>query len=343
MASPRLGFRSLVLPGSVERIDGYTPRGAWGFSFAQVAQVAKPHRCSLGGLGDDKTYTSLYRCIGFVALRLLPSPTPLDLGLLSNKALTRDDESDPGGRIYRGDDGEIYHSVTRILGATSASKEALQAWKDRLGPALAAQEAGVAAERGTRAHGAAEYVLRTARKVAERHARVRHCRKVCPDGLWRGPAPLTAWALGRVAPSAPRCGISAQGYARGLVGWVVANVTAIHAIEFGVHHPLGFAGTCDGLVDVGGVLTLVDWKTSARKRGPELLLDYRDQLGAYSLGLKHILGLVVPQGAIVVARRVGTPDVTLLSRQEMDEAEARYEERVWQYWDALGTAQTMLT
>lgn len=259
----------------------------------------------------------------------------LDISRLGNKDLERDDESDPGGRIYRDLEGNVYHSVTRILGATSQNKEVLQAWMDRLGPELATQEKNVAAERGTRAHNAAEYVLKTARKLAWRHARSRRCLGVRQDGLERPPAPLTAWALRKVAPSAPKAGLSAQGYARGLVGWIVENVTAVHAVEFGIRHPLGFAGTCDGLVDVGGVLTLADWKTSARKRGPEMLVDYRDQLGAYSLGLKYALDLQVDQAAIVVARRVGKPDVTILTRQELDEAEQRYEERVWQYWDQL--------
>ena len=41
------------------------------------------------------------------------------LASLQQRLLERDDESDPGGRIYRDKvSGEIYHSVTRILGAT---------------------------------------------------------------------------------------------------------------------------------------------------------------------------------------------------------------------------------
>ena len=33
--------------------------------------------------------------------------------------LERDDESDPGGRVYRDQAGTVYHSVTRILSATA--------------------------------------------------------------------------------------------------------------------------------------------------------------------------------------------------------------------------------
>ena len=41
------------------------------------------------------------------------------LAALKGKWLERDDETDPGGRIYRDKvSGEQYHSVTRILSAT---------------------------------------------------------------------------------------------------------------------------------------------------------------------------------------------------------------------------------
>jgi ATP-dependent exoDNAse (exonuclease V) beta subunit len=247
----------------------------------------------------------------------------------------RDDESDPGGRIYRDEQGEVYHSVTRILKETSESKHVLEAWMKRLGEELAGQERDQAAERGTRTHNAAEYVLKTAKKLSERAARSRGVWLPRDDGLYRVPAPLTQWAIRKAIPSAPKVGLSARGYKRSLLSWIGENVTCIHAIEFGINHPLGFAGTCDGLVDINGKLSLVDWKTSFRKRSPEMLIDYRDQLGAYSLGLKHILGLQVQGAAVVVARRVGSAQVELLTREQLDQAEDRYQDRVMRYWEAL--------
>ena len=47
--------------------------------------------------------------------------------------LERDDESDPGGRIYRDQAGTVYHSVTRILKETSDTS-GLVRWEQRLGP-----------------------------------------------------------------------------------------------------------------------------------------------------------------------------------------------------------------
>ena len=258
------------------------------------------------------------------------------LSELNTRRLERDDESDPGGRIYRDASGEIYHSVTRILKETSDSKAALEAWVARLGEELATVERNTAAERGTRTHNSAEYVLRTAKRMAETTAKKRGSWYTKPDGLCRAPAPLTTWAIKQVTPSAPKPGLSAAGYWRGLSGWIAANVTAIHAIEFSVHHPAGFAGTCDALLDVRGKgPMIVDWKTSFNKRSEELLTDYMCQLGAYSLGLRHMTGLQAKGGFVVVARRIGPPNIRELTALELRGAEAQYLDRCASYYDAL--------
>ena len=270
-------------------------------------------------------------------------PTPPDaanahdaLRGLARWQLERDDVSDPGGRIYRDGDGEIYHSVTRILKETSNSKAALEAWVARLGVEVAAVERDTAATRGTLTHNAAEYVLRSAKKLAIGAANKRGTLYEKPDGLIRTPAPLTRWALKQVLPSAPKVGFSASGYRRGLLAWIEENVTAIHAVEFSIHHPAGFAGTADALLDVNGKgPVVVDWKSSFNKRSEALLEDYIDQLGAYSVGLKHLTGIVAKGGLVVVARRAGPPDVRELSELELRGAESRYMSRCETYYDAL--------
>ena len=99
--------------------------------------------------------------------------------------------------------------------------------------------------------------------------------------------------------------------------------------------------SCDVLADCippdGGtpVLTCVDWKTSERNRSEELLGNYIDQIGAYSLGLKHLTGLQARAGAIVVARRSGAPQTRWLSELELRGAEHRFTERATDYFDAL--------
>lgn len=267
----------------------------------------------------------------------MPSPSSaVSLSDLAKWCLERDDVSDPGGRIYRDEQGNVYHSVTRILKETSDSKAALEAWQARLGVELAAQERDTAAERGTRTHNAAEYVLRTAKRMAEQTAKRKGSTYTDKQGLDCTPAPLTRWAIKQVLPSAPKVGLSASGYRRSLLGWIGEHVTCIHAIEFSVHHPAGFAGTADAFLNVDGKgPAMVDFKTSFNRRSEALLTDYTDQLGAYSLALRHLTGIKSQLGYIVVARRVGPPDIRELSALELRGAEARFMERCEAYHTRL--------
>ena len=255
---------------------------------------------------------------------------------LNKWQLERDDESDPGGRIYRDANGEIYHSVTRILSATSNNKEILSNWIKRVGEDVAAVERDTAAERGTRTHNSAEYVLRTAKKLAEATSEKKKTTYMSREGMHCAPAQLTRWAIKHTLPSAPKVGLSASGYRRSLLAWIEENVTAIHGIEFSIHHPAGFAGTADFLGYVNGKGPFIcDWKTSQNKRSEEMLTDYTDQLGAYSLGLKHLTGIRAKGAVIVVARRAGPAQVRELTELELRGAESRYLERCEAYFDAL--------
>jgi len=255
------------------------------------------------------------------------------LNSLQKSHLERDD-SGPF-RVYRNDAGDIFHSVTHILKNTAPEhqKEALERWLAR---PTAYEERDMAARRGTLAHNHAEYILKTASRIARATAEKRGTLKTREDGLERPPSPINAWAMEKAIQGAPRPAWSAAGYARGLRTWIEDNCTAIHAIEFSINHPLGFAGTCDALIDVKRKGPyIVDWKTSLRERSEDLLTNYIDQLGAYSLGLKH-LTTIQPAGAfVVVARRTGAPQVRELSQLELFGAEARFTQRIDTYWNEI--------
>ena len=252
------------------------------------------------------------------------------LSKLNGWKLERDD-SGPF-RVYRNDTGDIFHSVTHILKNTAPAhqKEALERWLDRPG---AYEERDMAAKRGTLAHNHAEYILKTAQKLARATAEKRGSLKVREDGLERPPSPINRWALEKAIQSAPRPGWSAAGYARGLRTWIEDNCTAVHSIEFSINHTLGFAGTCDALIDVKGKGPyIVDWKTSVRERSEDLLTNYIDQLGAYSLGLKSLTNIQAAGAFVVVARRTGAPQVRELTQLELFGAEARFTQRIDTYW-----------
>jgi len=254
-------------------------------------------------------------------------------------------EQDNSGpfRVYRDIQGNIYHSVTHILKETS-DKTGLERWEARLGPAEATCQRNIAATRGNMAHSQAEYLLKTAMQLARSTANKRNSIHWDDSGLARIPVPITQWALKRVRPNVPRVGWSASGYARGLSDWITENVTEIFASEFSIHHPAGFAGTCDALVGMkNNELVLADWKTSVgRKTDTEDRLpnghSYIDQCGAYSLGLKHLTGLQPTGAAIVLARRCGKPNIHTMTKEELEVAENSFMARCHSYFDTLQNA-----
>ena len=241
-------------------------------------------------------------------------------------------------RVYRDTKGNIYSSVTHILGQTS-DRTGLEQWITRTdkfyGAGAANQERDVAAKRGNLAHNQAEYLLKTAQRLARSTANKRNALKWDAQGLARIPPPITQWALGKVYPNMPEVGWSASGYARGLSGWIQSNVTEIFASEFSIHHPAGFAGTCDALVSLKGHngIMICDWKTSNSNKLPYMNSDhqYVHQLGAYSLGLQNLTSLKPVGGAVVLARRTGDPDVYFVNKEELEHAERAYLERVKLY------------
>lgn len=283
---------------------------------------------------------------------------PLDrtdaIAALRRSPLVRDDSGDT--RVYRDSAGTIYHSVTSILSAT-ADKSGLQSWARRqdaiYGPGSAEQDRNTAATRGTQAHSQAEYMLKTANKVARAVCNKRGGLKLDPHGLPHIPTSIFRWALERTVPGVPPVSLSAKGYARSLTSWIASNVTQCHACEFSIYHPAGFAGTADGLISVSGETLkshnetpdlagspfIADWKTSTTRRSPAMLADYILQTGAYSLGLEHLTNIQAAGAFIVVARRVGPPDVTFINRDKLIQAQDGYLERCKTFYEAIqGTA-----
>ncbi len=243
-------------------------------------------------------------------------------------------------RVYRDNEGKIYSSVTHILNQTAPKeqKDALERWLSR--PNSPA-ERDLAAQRGTYAHNHAEYILKTTAKLARQTANKRGVWTTGGDYLERAPSKITAWAMQKAIKNAPKVNFSASGYARGLRTFIEANVTAIHAVEFSIHYTpkystQGFAGTCDCMVDIQGEGPyIIDWKTSKNKRSEEMYTQFKDQAGAYALGLTSLTG-IQPKGAfIVVARRSGEPEVKVMNEIDLMAAKERYLDRFRQYMVAL--------
>jgi len=261
------------------------------------------------------------------------------LAALRKKTLIRDDERDPDGRVYiNRETGEIFHSVTRILGTTAPEhqQQALAKWLERPN---SHEDRNAAAKRGTGAHAHMEFVLKLSSRLARATANKKGLWKEGEDGLYRCPTKITQWSMEKAIAGAPRIPWASSGYARGLRGWMLDHVTAIHAVEFSGYHPAGMAGACDVLVDLGGKGPfIVDWKTTGKSLYSDMagaLHNYKSQTGAYSLILKHMTGIQAIGGAVVVARRSGEPVTTLLDQEELIQQEGFFLERADRHFEQL--------
>jgi hypothetical protein len=66
-----------------------------------------------------------------------------------------------------------------------------------------------------------------------------------------------------------------------------------------------------------------------------MMADYKLQCGAYALGLEYLTG-IKPAGAfIVVARRIGPPNVTFMSQDELVRAQDGYLLRCSLFYEQL--------
>lgn len=264
----------------------------------------------------------------------MPSTAQDTLAGLRKWRLERDDTGPH--RVYRDTKGNTYTSVTHILKETS-DQTGLVRWQERLGPVEANIQRNVAATRGNMAHSQAEYLLKTAQQLARNTANKRNAIHWDELGLARIPPKITQWALSKVRPNVPPVGFSAKGYARGLSDWITENVTEIFASEFSIHHPAGFAGTCDSLMCIKGHsgIYVSDWKTTVNRKNLDPSHSYVHQLGAYSLGLQYLTGIRPAGGIIVLARRCGPPQTHTLTQDELLQAEDAYLARVQRYFESL--------
>lgn len=193
-------------------------------------------------------------------------------------------------------------SVTTILGATSSpeAKARLEAWLQRPG---AHEESMRACKRGSWVHEQLENHLQG--KPVKRH-------------------------------------LAFNGYLQSMMPWVEQHIIEPCMIEAPVWHPAGFSGTFDLLcwMDQYPELTILDWKTSARPRGPDLVDNYLDQLAGYRMAISHTY-LVTPQrGALVIGRPAASkPDVWIIDQDELDRRELKFLGRVKQYQRQLSTVK----
>ena len=170
-------------------------------------------------------------------------------------------ETIDGKRFYTLPDGSKLPSVTTVLGAQK--KDAIMAWRKRVGEEVANKISRQATGRGTNVH-----------TLCERY--------------------LNNEPLGNIMPDALEMFHSLKP--------VLNKIDNIHYQECALwSKQLGMAGRVDCIGEYEGVLSVIDFKTSKRVKLLPEIEDYFWQTAAYSLMYEEMVGIPIDELVIIMA------------------------------------------
>ena len=175
------------------------------------------------------------------------------------------DSSGPSGRTYITPEGKKYPSITTVLGARS--KDSIMEWRRRVGEEEANRISRHAAARGTALHTVAENYINNDVEYFPPNT-MPHVR-----ALFKSVKPIIDT----------------------YVGTVVLQEKPLYSDHLGV------AGRVDLVAEFNGTLSIVDFKTSKRRKTREEIKNYFAQATAYSIMFEERTGIPVPQLVIIMA------------------------------------------
>lgn len=183
-----------------------------------------------------------------------------------------------GKRFYKTPDGILYPSVTTIT--SLIGKDAILAWRKRVGEAEANKISTQASSRGTRMHGICEDYL---------------CNKqfkstIMPDAMAM---------FKSIQPILDEC------------------IDDVHAIEAPLYsHHLRVAGRVDCVAKYNGRLSIIDWKTSSKQKDEKWIQNYFMQCSAYAVMFEERTSIPVPQLVVIIAVAGDNPQVFVKKRND---------------------------
>lgn len=188
------------------------------------------------------------------------------------KCLTAYNIDKPSGRVYKTPDGE-YPSITTILGAT-ANNQFLVKWRERVGEEEANRISKIATDRGTAVHDYIEkYFLQEERNFSEYF--------------------VTSGLSEEI--------VKVKQPTRDIILTCERNKFTPYAQEVPLWHPkLRYAGRVDGIGLWNDILTIVDFKTSKKKKYPSQIKDYYIQATAYAVAHNYIFDTKINNFAIII-------------------------------------------
>ena len=166
----------------------------------------------------------------------------------------------PEGRLYETPSGKRYPSVTSVTGLLG--KEAIIAWRKRVGEEEANRISTRAAKRGTRIHSLCESYLNNEHVEPD----------IFDSETWSTFKPI------------------------------LSRINNIHCLETPLYSDhLQVAGTVDCIAEFDSKLAVVDFKTSKRIKQRDDIHGYFMQCAAYAVAFEERTGISVPNIVILMA------------------------------------------
>ena len=174
-----------------------------------------------------------------------------------------------GGRHYDIGNTKL-PSVTTILSACQSDekKASLAAWKARMGDKAADAVRDTAAERGTAMHTYLEHYL---------------------DGTgYKDLTPL---------------GKQAEVMANKIIEAGLGDLEELWGLETTLYYPDLYAGATDVVGIYAGQPAIIDFKQSNKPKRREWILDYFEQLGAYTMAHNQVYGTKIQSGIVLMCTK----------------------------------------
>ena len=183
-----------------------------------------------------------------------------------------------GKRFYETPAGELYPSITSILG--EFSKKSIQEWRKRVGAEEANKVSGKASRRGTRLHGVCErYILNEENFLKEELPHITELFKTIEPFLER--------------------------------------IDNIHGVELGLYsNHFSIAGRTDLIAEFDGKLSVIDYKTSNRTKKKEWCESYFAQCAFYAVAYEELTKIPVPQVVVIIAVDNDSPQLFVENRDD---------------------------
>ena len=181
-----------------------------------------------------------------------------------------------GKRVYSTPNGEMYPSITTVIGNNAKKQAGLARWRARVGKEKAAAISTRSATRGTNFHSIVEDYLNKDLNIEEYKD-----------------TPLPIVMFEQTKKTLDR----------------ISNIYLQEAALYSDN--LEVAGRVDCIADFDGVLSIIDFKTSAEPKREAYLYDYFVQETAYACCLQELYGITVKQLVTIVACENGETQVVI--------------------------------